>query len=280
MSNGPPGARLTVARQGATGPRRGRSPPATSHVARRSTSFRPVVRTPGHGKEAARAHVFASQRPQPGAPQEPGQAPAAPGARGLGRGPRARARVPPAPVLGGAAGPGARRVLPGRRPARRGAALRLLELEPPAPAPRGRRALQPRAAPPARRAARSRRRRARRRAPAPGLPDLRRRRPGPLAPGRRAAGCAPRAGRPQHPHRRGDGRRGGRRAPAGRRPRGGAHRGRPAPVGAAALRRLLAAGARRGPSSRRWRSRRCCCGMAPTRTPATCGKGCRRPSRR
>ena len=58
------------------------------------------------------------------------------------RGARARARVPPAPGRGDGREPGARRLLARRRPARRGASLRLPELEPAAPAPRRRRALR------------------------------------------------------------------------------------------------------------------------------------------
>ena len=150
------GARLTAAR---------RAPPVrgegVAHLptARRS-SVEPPLRPVGADarpaeEEARRADLLASQRPEPRAPAQPGQAPAAAGARARRRGARARARVPPAARRRDGGEPGARRLHARRRAARRRPPLRLPELEPPAAAPRRRRALLPLAASPGRRRARS-----------------------------------------------------------------------------------------------------------------------------
>ncbi len=180
-----PRARLAAAR---------RAPPVrgegVAHLptARRS-SVEPPLRPVGADarpaeEEARRADLLAPQRPEPRAPAQPGQAPAAAGARPRRRRAGAGAGVPPPLRVGDCGQPGARRLHPRRRAARRRPPLRLPELEPPAPAPRRRRALLPLPAPAGGRRARRRRRRARRRVPAPRLPRLQQRRPCALAAGR------------------------------------------------------------------------------------------------
>ena len=206
-------------------------------------------------------------RPQPGAPQEPGQDAARPRPRGRRAGPRVGARVPPRPA-------GAAQAR--RRPARRRPRVRLPELAEAARAPGGGRALHALAA----QGAEERRRGGR--VPAPGLPDVLERRPGALGGGAGDADARARAHVAAHRGR-------------GRRPRG--RRARAARRASGWRRRAGAAGTRPG-GPHRWEpllylaysratgrrgARRRAAAARPRRRPerrASCGTACRRPSPR